>query len=196
MPLAARYDENSLETNCGPLSVVMACGIPHREKSCSRKSTIAEAVTEPIGTTSGHFEWRSYTTTRNRWWWGTEASSPQMSICKCSHGLVDQSTGCKGGGAGAPVLPLSRQGAQSRTRASSSLSIPGHQTKSRHLCFSLTTPTWPSCAIVSTCPLRDRGMTARCPRAMHDSPQHVSSALTREKGVRSALTRAGQPFCM
>lgn len=95
MPLAARYNENSLEMNCSPFSVAMAHRIPHQEKSCFRKTNQVSAPR-------------------------LQSNYPHMTLC----------------------------------------------------------------AIDSTHPVRDRGMTAWCPCAIHDSPQHVSSALTWKKGVK------------
>ena len=53
-----------------------------------------------------------------------------------------------------------------------SMSIPGHHTRSRHRCLSLTMPKWPSCAIARTCARRTLGTTVQSPRATQESFQH------------------------
>ncbi len=172
IPLFWRYLVNSAEISCGPLSVVIVFGKPQRENRESRKLIMTWYVTEPVAMSSGHFECRSWTTTRKRWWWGTPCISPQMSSCRWSQGCDGQARGCKGGAAWWPVLPLKRQAAQSFTRASMSLSIPGDQTRSLQRCFNFTIPRWPSPKHGAR---RVLGMTVQRPRATQVSFQQDSS---------------------
>ncbi len=64
MDRTVRNSENSADANCGPLSVVTTLGRPQRPNRLSRRSMMECAEMELSWKTSGHFEWRSCTTSR------------------------------------------------------------------------------------------------------------------------------------